>query len=127
MTANGDHDPNGFRDPKNGRFLPGNPGGPGNPRAKVVEALRRAAIDAVEPAVIAGIMRKMCQLALEGNVQAATFVYDRLIGKDVRLHVRADKQEIEASIETGLLRDPEIAAIIERRAVERQEGSGNSP
>jgi len=64
-----------------GRFTPGNPGGPGNPFARLVAELRQAAIEAVPREKLRAIFVKMSDLALEGNVQAAKFIAAYVIGK----------------------------------------------
>ena len=64
-----------------GRFTPGNPGGPGNPFARLVAELRKIAVEAVPREKLRAIFVKISDLALEGNVQAAKFVTSYLIGK----------------------------------------------
>lgn len=63
-----------------GRFLKGNPGGPGGPRKRSFE-LRRAAEDAVTPEHVQALMRRAVRLGLEGNVLAIRFVLDRVAGR----------------------------------------------
>lgn len=72
------------KDVRTGRFLPGNPGGPGNPQIRRLQELKRKLANAVEPDVIAGILRKMAMMALEGNTTAAQIVLDRMLGKAVQ-------------------------------------------
>ena len=64
-----------------GRFTPGNPGGPGNPYAKRVAALRAAMLDAVTEEDVRAIVGKLVELAKAGNVPAAKEVLDRCLGK----------------------------------------------
>jgi hypothetical protein len=64
-----------------GRFAKGNPGGPGNPFARQVAALRQAALAAITPADVRAIIAKMGELALVGDVQAAKLVLAYAIGK----------------------------------------------
>src|SRR5262245_13267686 len=64
-----------------GRFAKGNPGGPGNPFARLVAELRWAAVEAVPKEKLRTIFVRMSDLALEGNVSAAKFVAAYLIGK----------------------------------------------
>ena len=54
-----------------GRFVPGNPGGPGNPYGAKDAALRRAFLNAVTPEQVERIARKLLELAEAGNVEAA--------------------------------------------------------
>lgn len=71
---------NGYRD-KKGRFLPGNPGGVGNPYAKRREALKAAMFANVHGQDIATIIRSMIAEAVGGDVQAAKLVLEYTIGK----------------------------------------------
>jgi hypothetical protein len=64
-----------------GRFAKGNPGGPGNPFARQVAALRQAALAAITPDAVHAIIAKMAELALAGDVQAAKLVLAYAIGK----------------------------------------------
>jgi hypothetical protein len=64
-----------------GRFAKGNPGGPGNPFARQVAALRQAALAAITPEDVRAILAKMAELALGGDVQAAKLVLAYAIGK----------------------------------------------
>jgi hypothetical protein len=70
----------GGRD-QNGRFVKGNPGGPGNPFAREVAKMRRAFMNRVSIKDLEDIADKMVALAKEGNVQAAKFIYGYMIGK----------------------------------------------
>ena len=65
-----------------GQFAPGNQGGPGRPRGRA-SALRRAAEEAVSPEHIGAITRRAVRMALEGNLAAMKFVFDRTCGKAV--------------------------------------------
>jgi len=64
-----------------GRFAPGNPGGPGNPFARQVAALRQALLNSVTPDDIQTVARALIQRASEGNVQAAKLLLSYAIGK----------------------------------------------
>ena len=79
-SANGSAQATGDRDDL-GRFAKGNPGGPGNPFARLVAELRQVAVEAVPREKLRAIFVKMSDLAVEGNVQAAKFVAAYLIGK----------------------------------------------
>jgi len=68
------------RDAK-GRFAPGNPGGPGNPFARQVAALRQALLNSVTPADLQAVAKALIQRAVEGNVQAAKLLLSYTIGK----------------------------------------------
>jgi len=64
-----------------GQFGIGNPGGPGNPFARQVAALRQALLDSVTPTDIAAVAKALIQRAAEGNVQAAKLLLSYAIGK----------------------------------------------
>src|SRR5262249_1994659 len=64
-----------------GRFAPGNPGGPGNPFARQVAALRQAVLQSVTAEDLQAITRKLVELAKEGNVGAAKLVRAYAVGK----------------------------------------------
>jgi len=64
-----------------GRFAPGNPGGPGNPFARQVAALRQALLNSVTADDIQAVARALIQRASEGNVQAAKLLLSYAIGK----------------------------------------------
>jgi hypothetical protein len=66
---------------QDGRFAKGNPGGPGNPFARQVAALREAALAAITPDDVRAILAKMAELALAGDVQAAKLVLAYGIGR----------------------------------------------
>ena len=66
-----------------GRFARGNAGGPGNPLGKQATAMRKAAMSALGPEVIAGIMRKFASMALQGDVAAGRLVLERVLGRPV--------------------------------------------
>jgi hypothetical protein len=66
---------------QNGRFAQGNQGGPGNPFARQVAALRKALLDKVTPEDIQAIAEKLILQAKCGNVQAAKLVLSYTIGK----------------------------------------------
>ena len=73
----GSSNPSG-RDPL-GRFMVGNPGGPGGSRRRA--ELRRAAEEAVTPEHITAVVRRAVRMALEGNLGAAKLVLDHTCGK----------------------------------------------
>ena len=70
---------NGHRDTR-GRFIAGNPGGPGNPLAARVGRLRAALLEAVTPEDIQSVVRRLVEEAREGDVAAARLVLERVLG-----------------------------------------------
>ena len=71
---------NGLRDTR-GRFVKGNPGGPGNPNIQHVAKLRDGFRSALSVADVRKICRKLVAIALKGNLMAVREVLDRTIGK----------------------------------------------
>jgi hypothetical protein len=64
-----------------GRFKAGNRGGPGNPFARQVAALRQAMLQRVTGEDLQRIMGKLLELAEAGNIQAIKLVLAYTIGK----------------------------------------------
>lgn len=65
----------------NGRFVKGNPGGPGNPYAKRVARFRQILMEAVTEQDLYDLARKLVEKGKEGDVMATREVLDRLMGK----------------------------------------------
>ena len=87
-TPNG---PDGTDDPRpprrvygrdtRGRFVVGNPGGPGNPYASRVSVLRSALIHTVNTYEVPKIARALVERAKAGDVAAARLVLGYALGK----------------------------------------------
>ena len=92
--ANGVSDNNG-RDNKTGRFLIGNPGGPGNPNASIARKIRSALDAATDTDKIQQIWRKAQDLALEGDTKMIIYVIDRVAGKP------KESVELSGTVETS--------------------------
>lgn len=80
-----------------GRFVRGNPGGPGNPHAGRVAQLRAAIIEAVDADDIRAIIERMTKQAREGDLTAAREVLDRTIGKASQSDLLARIEALEAT------------------------------
>jgi hypothetical protein len=66
----------------NGRFVPGNPGGPGRHRGcQQAEVLRRALLDSVTAEQVVAVARKLHEMALGGDVSAARCFLDHAVGR----------------------------------------------
>jgi len=63
-----------------GRFVAGNPGGPGNPHARRVSAMRAAILAAVTDEDLKAIARALVKKAKGGDVPAARELLGRLVG-----------------------------------------------
>jgi hypothetical protein len=66
---------------EDGRFLKGNPGGPGNPHIRQVARLKAALYESITPDDVHALMRRMLDEALAGNVAAARLVVEHTLGK----------------------------------------------
>jgi len=65
-----------------GRFKPGNPGGPGNPRIRRQSEYHQAVREAVRPEHLRLLLQKMLQKAIkDGDVHAARVVAERCLGR----------------------------------------------
>lgn len=76
-TTNGE---NGER-LSNGRFAPGNAGGPGNPHFRRVASLRSAMLKSITDEDIAAIINRMIEAAKEGDLNAAKLILSYAIGR----------------------------------------------
>lgn len=65
-----------------GRFVPGNPGGPGNPHAGQVARLRSAMMAAVHDDDMRDVVATLVDLAKGGDVAAIKLLMDRCLGKE---------------------------------------------
>ncbi|MDA0799906.1 MAG: hypothetical protein O2884_14740 [Chloroflexi bacterium] len=92
--------PNGSlgRDLTSGRFTTGNPGGPGNPYARRVAAMRTQLLDAVDSDGIAEVARALLAAAKAGDTAAARLVLSYAVGPPLTAADpdRLDANELEA-------------------------------
>ena len=65
-----------------GRFVKGNPGGPGNPYVRRLAEYQAAIQDVISPHRFRGVMASLLKAVIERqNVQAARVIIDRVLGK----------------------------------------------
>jgi hypothetical protein len=64
-----------------GKFAPGNSGGPGNPFARQVASFRQALYEAVTRDMLKDLATRLWGMALGGNVAAARLLLQYLVGK----------------------------------------------
>ncbi len=69
------------RDPQNGRFLPGNPGGPGRPRRTIEADYVAALSEAVPIEAWRAIVAKALEQAQSGDAKAREWLGAYLVGK----------------------------------------------
>ena len=82
----------------NGRFAPGNAGGPGNPYAARVGELRSALIDAVKPGDLKAIAKALVEAAKGGDVAAAKVVFERVLGRPLEADILERLEALESRI-----------------------------
>lgn len=80
---------------EHGRFLPGHPGGPGNPHAKQTGKLRSAMLKAVTEKDMRDVVIKLVELAKSGNVPAAKEVLDPCLGRPVEVDLIERLDQVE--------------------------------
>jgi hypothetical protein len=89
-----------------GRFLPNNGGGPGNPFARQVALLRKALIAAVSADDIAAIAEKLKEKALAGDLAAIKVLFGYVLGKPTPMpdpdQVENKEKQEETKLETLL-------------------------
>jgi hypothetical protein len=69
------------RDAQNGRFLPGNPGGPGRPRRAIEADYLAALSEAVSMDSWRAVVARAVEQAQAGDFKAREWIADRLLGK----------------------------------------------
>jgi len=101
---------NGFaKDPRTGRFLKGNKGGPGgNAEAARVRAYRQEFLRALTPADVRKVVLKVAKLAAAGESWAAKELLDRALGKS------KETLAVEVKHEGDVRRGEEILGILEK-------------
>lgn len=86
----------GDRDER-GRFVHGNPGGPGQ-CGRRVGMLRKALLEAVSEADISEIARVLVDAAKAGDVQAAKLVFERTLGRPIEADLLERIETLEESM-----------------------------
>jgi carbamoylphosphate synthase small subunit len=89
------------RDPQTGRFVTGNPGGPGNPHAQRVAALRSALLEAVTPADMVAVAKQLIRAARGGDVAAMKVFFERTLGRPLEADILDRLEALEQAIEGG--------------------------
>jgi hypothetical protein len=98
-----------------GRFAKGNSGGPGNPYARLVAALRKAAIEAVTPEDIRDIINALKEKAKTGDLAAAKLLLSYTLGKPAAAAPdpdRLDRHELQTIAGNHLDSPQEVLDII---------------
>jgi len=111
-STNGD---NGHGRDRRGRFVAGNPGGPGNPHARTVAACRRAFLEAVTPADIRKVARTLVRMAIAGDLGAIKELLDRTVGKPPRYSEELAPPPLKLDLSVWPRSTDELAREIARR------------
>ena len=90
------------QDPHNGRFLPGNRIGRGNPVARQASRLRKALYAAVTPADLQEVVQSLVAQAKAGDVAASKIVLSTLLGPPQSLDVLAVVAKLENVVFRGV-------------------------
>ena len=115
--TNGKPKPNGENGrSEKGRFLPGNPGGPGNPYAKKVAEFRSRVLAVISVEDCDAVLRTLTALAIAGESWAVKEFLDRVMGKakeTVQIEGGVSMLEmLRVSLES-LMKRPEVARALE--------------
>jgi len=84
---------------KNGRFVKGNSGGPGNPFAARIGRLRSVLIDAVTEEDMRETIRAVVEAARGGDLAAAKLLFDRVLGPPVEADLIERIEGIEEALD----------------------------
>lgn len=71
---------------RRGRFVPGNPGGPGNPFAGEVNRFRKRLLQKLTPEAMDAVIDNLLELATSGHWQAIKLVLTYVLGKPESVH-----------------------------------------
>ncbi len=113
------------RDPKTGRFLPGNSGGPGNPLAAETARLHAELVRAATPEDIREIALKLIETAKGGSIAAARELFDRVFGKPRRhtdVSLSLPSFDVLTPERLAALSDTELMALIAQTQAQAQTG-----
>jgi hypothetical protein len=90
----------GGRDPR-GRFVRGNPGGPGSPHAAKVAKFRAVLLEAVSQKDLREVVKKLIELAKSGDTQAIRLLLDRLLGPPIELDILDRLEKLQKQLASG--------------------------
>jgi hypothetical protein len=90
---------NGGRDPKTGKFLPGNRHGRGNPLAGRAAAIRAELLQVLTPAKARKIALQLIAKAEQGELPYVRELLDRTIGKPAQSEMIERIERIESLLE----------------------------
>jgi hypothetical protein len=110
--------PSTDRDPK-GRFLPGNGGGPGNPFARAVAALRQTLLRSVSEADMEAITAALVARARAGDPAATKLLFQYVLGKPTET-VDPDQLDVDEwqKLQASARHPKEMATVLRHLPVE---------
>ena len=97
-----------------GRFVKGNPGGPGNPHLRRTAALRAALTGCVTEKEVAALGRKLYRMAMGGDLEACQVLLRYLVGKPVEV---VDPDTVDSRELDSLLCSPDLADLADLMAI----------
>ena len=91
---------NGGRRPRDalGRFVRGDPGGPGNPHSRAVGQLRTALLESVTPAALRRTVTKLVKRAESGDILAAKLVLSYVLGPPLQAGLLERIEAVESEV-----------------------------
>lgn len=96
---------------RRGRFAVGNSGGPGNPHARRVAALRSALLESVTEADLRAIVAKLVERAKQGDLVAARGLFDRIFGRPTSM--------VDLAVEGVVLTEGESVAELRKELLDQ--------
>jgi len=93
-----------------GRFVAGNPGGPGNPIAKATASWRRALAEAVTADDLGAVLAALVEQAKAGEPWAVRELLNRCLGKPSERHELSTESEGGIQIIISPAVDPNVKA-----------------
>ena len=109
-STNGD---NGHGRDRRGRFVCGNPGGPGNPRIRSVSAWRAALAEVVRPGDIEAVTRTLVEHAKAGEPWAIRELLNRCLGRPGQGNEWAEPLNGQPPVEVDCRMDLDNPALVE--------------
>jgi len=90
------------RDPNTGHFRKGNSvaSGHARPHAKKIATLRRAMLRAISTKDVRRVVKKLLELALEGDLDAIKILLDRVFGQPIAEDVEQRLADLEEMLES---------------------------
>jgi hypothetical protein len=105
---------------KNGRFVAGNAGGPGNPHVHRVAKLRAAMLSAITEKDMRTITKTLVAMANAGDLKAIELLLNRVCGKPEEAKQQGPTVAIQNNQTTQCVSGRELALAVARRIQEER-------